>query len=77
MSKKPKAAAPAAAAVEDWDTAPAETTITANDDGVVRVKCIVATKPWTDTKPLALDEEADVPVEVARAMHKNGQVEIL
>lgn len=79
MAKNEKAAAPEAAAAqaEDWDTAPAATTIKADDNGIVKVRCVVKTKPWTDTKALEEGEEASVSLEVAGAMFKNGQVEIL
>lgn len=76
MAKKNEAPAPVAAA-ENWDDAPAVTAIKANDDGVVRVKCIVKTQPWTDKKALDENEEADVSAEVAEAMLQNGQVVVL
>lgn len=69
----------------DWDepivippaepeaVAPAKKSV-ADANGYVKVRCVVATQPWTDTKPLNIGDEATVPAEVAAAMLKNGQV---
>jgi hypothetical protein len=46
-------------------------------DGPVTVRCIVKTEPWTDKKALAHGEEAEVPADVAEAMLKNKQVELV
>lgn len=76
MGKAQKAAA-STEATADWDTAPAETTLKANDNGTVRVKCIVKTQPWNDKGPMNNGDEADVPLEVAVLMEGRGQVVVL
>lgn len=77
MSKKAAAAEAAKATpADDWDAAPA-VTVTPGEDGLVVVKCIVDTRPWTDTKPLDKDEEASVTPEVAKLMIARGQVQAI
>jgi len=64
----------------DWDQQqpqPQEAPGATAAEGVVRVRCIVDTLPWTDRKSLERDEEALVPQHIADAMVKKKQVEIV
>jgi len=45
------------------------------EPGKVKVKCIVHTHPWTDTKALEFDEVAEVSEEVAHLLEKRKFVE--
>lgn len=38
----------------------------------VRIVCTSDRKPWTDTRALEKDEEADVPADVAKALIDAG-----
>jgi hypothetical protein len=44
-------------------------------EGYVRVRCIVDSFPWTDSKGLLKDEEVDVTEDVAKIMLAKKQVE--
>jgi len=68
MSKQPHA--------HGWDEDQAQHP-TPPVEGHVRVKCIIHTMPWTDTKALEFEEEADVPRAIADAMLKKKQVELV
>ena len=58
----------------DWDEKQQPESVPVAE-GMVRVKCIVSNRPWTDTKALDKDEEADVPEALAKLMEDNKQVE--
>jgi len=68
-----KPAADVAGDNADWNDEP-ETETGDEFNGLVKVRCIVDTKPWTDKKALDNDEEATVPEEVAALMLKRKQV---
>jgi len=59
----------------DWDEKQQQAESVPVAPGMVRVKCIVETRPWTDTKALEKDEEADIPEEIAKLMEGHKQVE--
>jgi hypothetical protein len=75
MAKAAKAA-PAKVEAADWDEAEAAPEIKVGDDGLVKVKCVVNTRPWTDAKALDEGEEASVSPDVAAVMLKSKQVEL-
>lgn len=64
---QPTRSAPAAVAPESWDEAPA----------LVRVRCVVHSRPFTHERGLSHGEEADVPMDIASAMEALGQVEVV
>jgi hypothetical protein len=48
-----------------------------NEKRMVRVKCIVHTKPWTDERALVHWEDAVIDAEVAQAMEAKFQIVII
>ena len=43
------------------------------DEKTAKIRCTVDTEPWTDERPLALDEVATVPEDIAKVLVGNKQ----